>query len=53
MGGLGRRLVNFFIEVVGKFRVKELVLNAFFLLSIYMLIPIWVSRGDSIVDGGF
>ena len=54
MGGLGRRLVNFFIEVlVSKFRVKEPVLDAFFLPSVYRLIPMGVSKGNSVADGGF
>jgi hypothetical protein len=54
VGGLGRYLVNFFIGViVGEFRVKELVLNTFSLPSVYRLILVGVSRGNSIVDGRF
>ena len=39
--------------LVGKSRVEELVLDAFFLPSIYRLIPVGASRGNSVVDGGF
>ena len=39
--------------LVGKFRVKELVLDAFFLPSIYRLILVRASRGNGIVDGRF
>ena len=47
-------MVNFFTGVlVNEFRVKELVLDAFFLLSVYRLIPVGIGRGDGIVDGGF
>jgi hypothetical protein len=61
VGGLGRYLVNFFTGVlIGGFRVKELVLDAFFLPSIYRLIPVGtglilvgVGRGNGVVDGGF
>jgi hypothetical protein len=50
-------LVSFFIGViVGKFRVKELVLDTFPLSSTFRLILIGtgrgVGRGVSIVDGG-
>ena len=54
MGGLGRRLVNFFLRVlVSEFRVKELVLDTFFLPSIYRLILVGVSRGDGVADSRF
>jgi len=54
VGGLGRRLVNFFLRVlVSEFRVKELVLDTFFLPSIYGLILVGVSGGNSMADGGF
>ena len=55
MGGLRRRLVSFFIGViVGKFRVKELVLDMFPLSSTFRLILVGtgreVGRGVGIVD---
>ena len=54
MGGLKRYLVNFFLgALVSKFRVKELVSDMFFLPSIYRLILVGVSRGNSRADGGF
>ena len=47
-------MVNFFAGVlVSEFGVKEPVLDAFFLPSIYRLIPVGVSRGNGIADGGF
>ena len=47
-------MVNFFTGVlVSKFRVKEQVLDAFFLPSIYRLIPVGIGRGNGVVDGGF
>jgi len=47
-------LVNFFIgAIVGKFGVKELVLDTFSLPSVYRLILVGASRGDGVVDGGF
>ena len=47
-------MVNFFIGVlVSEFGVKEPVLDAFFLSSIYRLILVGISRGDGVVDGGF
>jgi len=47
-------LVNFFIKaLISKFRVKELVLDIFSLPSIYRLIPVGVSKGNGVVDGGF
>ena len=53
MGGLGRRLDNFFLgALTSKFRVKKLVLDAFFLSSIYRLILVGTGRGDGIVDSG-
>ena len=39
--------------LISKFGVKELVLNAFFLLSVYRLIPVGISRGNNIADSGF
>ena len=54
MGGLERHLVSFFIEaLVSKFRVKEPVLDAFFLPSIYRLILVGISRGNGIADSRF
>jgi hypothetical protein len=54
VGGLGRHLVNFFIGViVSEFRVKKPVLDIFSLPSVYRLILVGVSRGNSIADGGF
>ena len=53
MGGLERYLVNFFIgALVGEFGVKKPVLDTFFPLSIYRLILVGVSRGNSVVDSG-
>ena len=53
MGGLGRRLDNFFLgALTGKFGVKELVLDVFFLSSIYGLILVGIGRGDGVVDSG-
>ena len=47
-------MVSFFIgALVSKFRVKELVLDTFFLPSIYRLILVGVGRGDGIADGKF
>ena len=47
-------MVNFFTGVlVGEFRVEEPVLDAFFLPSVYRLIPAGVSRGNGVADGGF
>jgi hypothetical protein len=47
-------LVSFFIgALVGKFGVKELVLDTFFLPSVYRLIPVGVGRGDGVADGKF
>ena len=47
-------MVNFFLEVlVSEFRVKEPVLDTFSLPSVYRLIPVGVSRGNSIADSGF
>ena len=47
-------MVNFFAGVlVGEFGVKEPVLDAFFLSSIYRLILVGIGRGDGVVDGGF
>jgi len=54
VGGLRRRLVSFFIGVlVSEFRVKELVLDALFLLNIYRLILVGIGRGSGIVNSGF
>jgi hypothetical protein len=39
--------------LVSKFRIKEPVLNAFFLPSIYRLILVGVNRGNDVADGGF
>ena len=45
-------MVSFFMgTLVGKFRVKELVLDTFLLSSTYGLTPVGVGRGDGIVDG--
>ena len=53
MGGLGRYLDNFFLgALTGEFGVKELVLNTFFLSSIYGLIVVGTGKGDGIVGGG-
>jgi len=47
-------LVNFFIRaLVSEFRVKKPVLDTFPLPSIYGLIPVGVSRGNSVADSGF
>ena len=47
-------MVNFFIgALLGKFRVEELVLDAFFLSNIYRLILVGIGRGGGVVDGGF
>ena len=46
MGELGRYLVSFFAGViVGKFRVKELVLDTFSLSSTFRLILVGIGRG--------
>jgi len=37
--------------LIGEFRVKELVLDIFFPPSVYRLIPVAVSRGNSRTDG--
>ena len=53
MGGLGRYLISFFIGIlVGKFRVKELVLDTSPLSSTYRSTLVGISRGDGISDGG-
>ena len=45
-------MVSFFIGViVGKFRVKELVLDTFPLSSTFRLILVGTGRGVSIADG--
>ena len=47
-------MVSFFIgALISKFRVKELVLDAFFLSNIYRLILVGIGRGGGVVDGGF
>ena len=47
-------MVNFFLgALVGEFRVKEPVLDTFSPPSIYRLIPVAASRGNSRVDSGF
>jgi len=52
VGELGRRLDNFFLgALTSKFGV-ELVLDVFFLSSIYRLILVGIGGGNSIVDGG-
>ena len=44
-------MVNFFIgALIGGFRVKELVLDTFFPTSVYRLILVGISRGNSVVD---
>jgi len=51
VGGLGRRLVSFFIgALISEFRVKELVLDTSPLSSTYRLIPVETGRGDGVVD---
>ncbi len=46
-------MVSFFIgTLIGKFRVKELVLDTSSLSGTYRLIPVGTGRGDGIVDGG-
>ena len=47
-------MVNFFIgALLSEFRVKELVLDAFFLSNIYRLILVGTGRGGGIADGRF
>ena len=47
-------MVSFFIgALVGKFGVKEPVLDIFFLLSVCRLILVRTGWGDGVVDGGF
>ena len=47
-------MVNFFTGVlVGEFGVEELVLDAFFLPSVYRLIPVGIGRGNGVADGRF
>ena len=54
MGGLGRRLVNFFMGVlVSKFGVKELVLDTFFPPSACGSILIGSGWEDNVADSGF
>ena len=51
IGGLGRYLVNLTRGVVvGKYRVKELVLGIFFPFSIYRLILVGIDGGNGIVN---
>jgi len=51
VGGLGRHLDNFFLgALTGEFRVKELVLDAFFLSGVYRLIVVGIGRGDGIAS---
>jgi hypothetical protein len=53
VGGLGRYLVSFFIgAIVGKFGVKEPVLDTFPLSSTFRLILVGIGGGVSVVDGG-
>jgi len=53
VGGLGRRLVGFFIgALIGEFGVKELVLDTSPLSSTYRLTLVETSEGNSIADGG-
>jgi len=53
VGELGRRLDNFFLgALTGEFRVKELVLDAFFLSGVYRLILVGIDGSDGIVDSG-
>ena len=53
MGGLGRRLVSFFIGIlVSEFRVKEPVLDLFLPSSTYRLTLVGIGRGNGIADGG-
>ena len=50
MGGLGRYLDNFFLgALTGEFRVKKLVLDTFFLSSIYRSIVVGTGRGNGVV----
>ena len=47
-------MVNFFIgALLSEFRVKEPVLDAFFLSNIYRLIPVGIGRGSGVVDSRF
>ena len=47
-------MVSFFKgALISKFGAKELVLDAFFPPSVYRLILLEVSRGNSIADSGF
>ena len=47
-------MVSFFTEaLVGKFRVKEPFLDAFFPFSIYRSILVGTGNSDSVVEGGF
>ena len=41
------------VVLVGEFRVKELVLVAFFLFGIYRLILVEISGGNGVVSSGF
>jgi len=53
VGGLGRHLDNFFLGVLtGKFGVKELVLDTFFLSGVYRLIIVGTGRGDGVAGSG-
>jgi len=50
VGESGRHLNNFFLgALTSEFGVKELVLDAFFLSSVYRSIVVGTGRGDGIV----
>ena len=46
--------MSFFVgALVGELRVKELVLDTFFLSGIYRSILVGTGNGDSVAEGGF
>ena len=54
MGGSGRYLVNFFAGVlISEFRIKELVLNAFFPPDACGSISIKSGQDDNMANSGF
>ena len=47
-------MVSFFVGVlVGKLKVKELFLDAFFLSGVCGLILVGIGNGNSVAEGGF
>ena len=47
-------MVYFFaVTLIGEFRVKESVLDTFFLFGVYRLISIGINRGDGVASNGF